>query len=455
MVKILHTDSRSFEREFAEYLAHKPEAGEAVRHDVRDIIDRVEAEGDKALIRYTEKFDKWHVTSAEHLRVTSQEIKNAVIACSEEVIAALQLAATRIRSYHERQMPSDFTYTDAQDVLLGNRWRPIQSVGIYVPGGLASYPSSVLMNAIPALVAGVKRIAMMVPAPGGVLNPAILAAASIAGITEIYKIGGAQAIAALAYGTDSIPKVAKIVGPGNAYVAQAKRELFGVVGIDMVAGPSEILVIADSHNDPQWIAADLMSQAEHDVQARAILITDSASFAETILEAVSTVLPQLKREKIARESWEKLGLIIVDRDFAGTVALADRIASEHVELAIEQPELMAAQISHAGALFLGRYTPEALGDYMAGPSHVLPTSGTAAFSSGLSVFDFIKRSSIICCSAASCDALADATIILANAEGLGAHALSVALRKNGPNQPYSNDHSGSKDTWRDDAKTSA
>jgi histidinol dehydrogenase len=440
MVKLLHSSDANFPAEFAAYLEYKPETGEEIRADVHQIISNIQIAGDDALIAYTEKFDKWPVGQAEKLRVSQEEIDNAWAVCPEPVRSALTLAAERIRAYHQRQMPSDFTYTDELGVMLGNRWNPIAAVGIYVPGGLASYPSSVLMNAIPAQVAGVARIAMVVPAPQGVLNPVILAAAHIAGITEIYKIGGAQAIAALAYGTDTIPKVDKIVGPGNAYVAQAKRELFGVVGIDMVAGPSEILVIADAKNNPDWIAADLLSQAEHDTQARSILITDDEAFGRAVITSVEAILPTLKREKIARESWENLGLVIIDKDFADTPRLANKIASEHVELAIDQPELLAPQITNAGALFLGRYTPEAIGDYVAGPSHVLPTSGTAAFSSGLSVFDFIKRSSIICCSAASCDALADATAILANAEGLGAHALSISLRKNG--QPHSIGNAG-------------
>jgi len=431
MVEFLRTEDAGFEERFAAYLAHKPETGGDIRSDVQKIISTIKTRGDSALIEYTEKFDKWQLGKAEALKVSKDEIAKARLSCSEEVTAALHFAAERIRVYHQKQMPADFSYTDDLGVTLGNRWTPLHSAGLYVPGGLASYPSSVLMNAIPALVAGVKRIAMVVPAPQGQLNPAILAAADIAGITEIYKIGGAQAVAALAYGTVTIPKVDKIVGPGNAYVAQAKRELFGEVGIDMVAGPSEILVIADNLTPPEWIAADLLSQAEHDAQARSILITDDEQYAKAVAGAIEKILPSLKREAIARKSWETLGLIIIDRNFSQTVKLADRIASEHVELAIENPEVMASRISNAGALFLGRYTPEAIGDYVAGPSHVLPTSGTAAFSSGLSVFDFIKRSSIICCSAASCDALADATAILANAEGLGAHGLSISLRKHG------------------------
>lgn len=442
MVKLIRTDSRSFQQEFSDYLAHKPETGADIRHDVQKIISTIKTRGDEALIEYTERFDKWVISSLLHLRVMQEEIDHAMSVCSEEVLSALAFAATRIRDYHVRQMPVDFTYTDELGVTLGNRWTALHSAGLYVPGGLASYPSSVLMNAIPALVAGVKRIAMVVPAPNGVLNPAILAAAQIAGITEIYKVGGAQAVAALAYGTATIPKVDKIVGPGNAYVAQAKRELFGEVGIDMVAGPSEILVIADNLNPPEWMAADLLSQAEHDTQARSILITNDEAYGVRVMGAVEAILPTLKREKIARESWEKLGLVIIDHDFSHTAELANRIASEHVELAIESPEVLAGKITNAGALFLGRYTPESIGDYVAGPSHVLPTSGTAAFSSGLSVFDFIKRSSIICCSAASCGALADATAILANAEGLGAHALSITLRKDGQPQSHSNTYSG-------------
>jgi len=345
-----------------------------------------------------------------------------------ETVAALRLAAGRIESFHRRQLPQAIDYVDALGVRLANRWRPISAAGLYVPGGTAAYPSSVLMNAIPAKVAGVERLVMTVPARGGVVNPLVLAAAELVGIDEIYRVGGAQAIAALAFGTATIAPVDKIIGPGNAYVAAAKRRVFGRVGIDMIAGPSEILVVADRHNDPQWIAADLVSQAEHDSAAQAILVTDDAAFAAEVEAAVECHLARLPRAQIARASWQAHGAILLVADWEQAVALIDRIAPEHLELALEEADALAERVNHAGAIFLGRHTPEAIGDYIAGPNHVLPTARSARFASGLGVLDFLKRSSLVRCEPASLAALAPAAIRLADAEGLEAHALSLSIR---------------------------
>ncbi len=429
MVKLLYTNTADFQEHFAGWLETKPESSDAIRQTVQDILHNIQEKGDAKLLEYTTRFDRWAPKNAEELQVSEKQIDDAYACCSKEIIAALEMAADRIRLYHERQMPASFEYQDGDGVVLGNRWTPMESAGLYVPGGLAAYPSSVLMNAIPAKVAGVSDVVMVSPAPEGVLSPIILAAAKVVGVTEIYKVGGAQALGALAWGTETMPRVRKIVGPGNAYVAEAKRQLFGVVGIDMIAGPSEILVVADNNNKPEWIAADLLSQAEHDVQARSALITDSREFAESVIQAVERILPTLRRQKIARQSWEERGLVIIDAHFKHTRALINTIAPEHLELALDNPEAMVKDIHNAGAIFLGRYTPEAIGDYMAGPSHVLPTSGTAVFSSGLSVYDFIKRTSLIGCTREAFAHLAEATELLANAEGLGAHALSVALRR--------------------------
>lgn len=429
MVKIFDTSEISPEEIAAFFQNVNEEAAEQVTKTVREIIKDVDFERDKALIKYTNKFDRANISDADELLVSSEEIDEACKNCDPELLSALELAAERIALYHEKQMPRDFSYKDKQGVTLGNVWKPLWSVGVYVPGGLASYPSSVLMNAVPARVAGVKEIIMVVPAPEGNLNPAVLAAARIAGVDQIFKVGGAQAVAALAFGTETVPNVDKIVGPGNAYVAAAKRELFGTVGIDMIAGPSEILVVADKKTDPEWIAADLLSQAEHDENARSILVTDKHDYADKVVEAIEWHLSTLERADIARKSWENNGAIIVDHKFKNVVDLVDYIAPEHLELAIDKPEKLAKQISNAGAIFLGRYTPEAIGDYTAGPSHVLPTSGTAWFSSGLSVYDFLKRMSVIGCTEKSFEALADATQLLAESEGLGAHALSISLRR--------------------------
>src|SRR6185295_1821806 len=347
-----------------------------------------------------------------------------------DTVAALRVAAERIEAFHRRQLPSDIDYVDDVGVRLGQRWRPIEAVGLYVPGGTASYPSSVLMNAIPARVAGVERLVMTVPAPDGVLNPLVLAAARLAGIDEIYRIGGAQAIAALAYGTATIAPVVKIVGPGNAYVAAAKRRVFGQVGIDMIAGPSEVVVIADKDNDPAWIAADLLAQAEHDAAAQSILITDDAGFGRAVVAAVKAQLATLPRASVAGASWENFGAVIVVESLDEAPVLVDRLAPEHLEIATEDPESLSAAIRNAGAIFLGRYTPEVIGDYVAGPNHVLPTARSARFASGLSVLDFMKRTSILKLDAESLNALSAEAMSLAKAEGLEAHRRSVAIRLN-------------------------
>lgn len=405
------------------------EAGEKQVGDVVSVIIKdVRNNGDKALLSYTQKFDRFEAT-AENIRITPHEIADALSLCAPELIKSLKTAAARIRDYSEKQMPAHLDYTDELGVRLGHRWTPLQSVGLYVPGGTAAYPSSVLMNAMLAKVAGVERIVMVVPSPDGVLNPALLAAAHVAGIEEIYKIGGAQAVAALAYGTETIRAVDKIVGPGNAYVAEAKRQVFGTVGIDMIAGPSEILVIADDKNNPVWIAADLLSQAEHDKEAQSILITTSKHFADKVCAEVTKILATLPRRDIAEASWERYGAVILVNNWEEACAVSNSIAPEHMELAIENPDSLLPMIAHAGAIFLGRHTPEAIGDYLAGPSHVLPTSRTARFSSGLSVFDFLKRTSIIGCSSESLDKLSGFAEVLATTEGLDAHALSVTIRR--------------------------
>lgn len=395
---------------------------------VSGIIQRVRAEGDAALIAYTEQFDKLSL-SAEGLRFSKAEIAEGAAQCDASVRAALQLAAQRIRAYHQAQLPQDYLGYDATGTQLGWRWNALDAVGLYVPGGQASYPSSVLMNAIPAKVAGVSRLVMVVPTPNGIINPAVLAAAEVAGVDEIYRIGGAQAVAALAYGTETIRPVDKIVGPGNAYVAEAKRQVFGTVGIDMIAGPSEILVVADNENNPDWIAADLLSQAEHDADAQSILITNDAVYAELVAVSVEETLRTLPREAIARQSWERHGAIITVSEWAEAYPLINQLAPEHLELAVADPDAMLPHIRHAGAIFMGRYTPEALGDYLAGPSHVLPTSRTARFSSGLGVFDFIKRTSLIGATPSALAQLGEAAALLADAEGLQAHALSLRIRQ--------------------------
>ena len=426
----LRLDARApdFATAFRELVDARREVDEDVDAAVAAIIAAVRERGDAALLEYTAHFDRLTVSSAAELRVPRARIEAARRECGNEAIDALEFAARRIEAYHRKQMPAGLDYIDEAGVRLGARWTPVSSVGLYVPGGTAAYPSSVLMNAIPARVAGVERLAMVVPSPDGALNPLVLAAAEIAGVGEIWRIGGAQAIAALAYGTATVQAVDKIVVPGNAYVAAAKRRVFGTVGIDMIAGPSEILVVADGANEPDWIAADLLSQAEHDVAAQSILITDDAAFADAVERAVEARLGTLPRGPIARESWRRNGAVIVVARLADAPALVDRLAPEHLELAVADPDALAARIRHAGAIFLGRFTPEAVGDYVAGPSHVLPTSRSARFSSGLGVLDFLKRTSLIGCDAASLAALGPAAVTLAGEEGLATHALSVSVR---------------------------
>lgn len=423
----LSTADAGFEAAFADLLGAKREVQEDLNQAVAAILADVRARGDAALLDYTRRWDRLDLT-ADRLAITADEVAAAIAQCDAATLSALRLAAERIEAFHRRQTVEATSYTDAAGVRLGARWTPVGAVGLYVPGGTAAYPSSVLMNAIPAKVAGVDRIAMVVPTPDGKLNPLVLAAAHLAGVTEIYRVGGAQAVAALAYGTATIRPVDKITGPGNAYVAAAKRQVFGTVGIDMIAGPSEILVVADAANDPAWIAADLLSQAEHDTSAQSILITDDAAFAHAVEAAVETHLATLPRAAIARESWNAHGAIIRVRSLDEAVALVDRLAPEHLELAIADPDALAAKIRNAGAIFLGRYTPEAIGDYVAGPNHVLPTARSARFSSGLNVLDFMKRTTLVGCSPTSLAAIGPAAVALAEAEGLGAHALSVAIR---------------------------
>jgi histidinol dehydrogenase len=425
----LKTADPDFEDRFTSLLAAKRESASDVNDAVAAIIARVRAEGDHALIDLTETYDGLDLRKTG-IRVAPAEIAAARGRVDAKTLAALKLAHDRILGHHRRQLPKDDRYRDVQGVELGMRWTPVASVGLYVPGGTASYPSSVLMNAVPAKVAGVARIVMVVPSLKGALNPLVLAAAELAGVSEIYRVGGAQAIAALAYGTKSIKPVVKIVGPGNAYVAAAKRQVFGQVGIDMVAGPSEVVVIADRDNDPAWIAADLLAQAEHDVAAQAILITDDADFADAVEAAVEAELAVLPRAAVARASWQDFGAIILVKSLDQAPAIADRLAPEHLEIATSDPDALAARVHDAGAIFIGRYTPEVIGDYVAGCNHVLPTARSARFASGLGVLDFMKRTSILKLNAESLNALGPAAMTLAKAEGLDAHRRSVAIRLN-------------------------
>lgn len=418
-----------FERDFAAFLATKREVSDDVDQAVRDIIDRVRAEGDAALIDYTRRFDQLDLAETG-MAVGATEIAEATAAVDPGTLDALRLAHQRIKAHHERQMPRDDRYVDAIGVELGSRWTAVESVGLYVPGGTASYPSSVLMNAVPAKVAGVERVVMVVPSPRGTLNPLVLAAADLAGVTEIYRVGGAQAVAALAYGTQTIAPVAKIVGPGNAYVAAAKRRVFGTVGIDMIAGPSEVLVIADRNNDPAWIAADLLAQAEHDTAAQSILITDDAMLAGAVEAEVERQIALLSRGETAAASWRDFGAVILVETLDQAVPLANRIAAEHLELAMDDAEAFLPLIRNAGAIFVGRHTPEVIGDYVGGSNHVLPTARSARFSSGLSVLDFVKRTSILKLGPDQLRALGPAAIALARAERLDGHAASVAIRFN-------------------------
>ncbi|MCJ9430514.1 histidinol dehydrogenase [Kordiimonas marina] len=427
MAERLNSRAADFEAAFTALLSAKRETTPDVREAVRHILADVQADGDDALYRLTERFDRFDART-RGLKIGDAEVDAAVASVDADTMHALSIAADRIRAFHARQLPADIDYKDDTGTRLGQVWKPVEAAGLYVPGGTASYPSSVLMNAIPAAVAGVDRVVMVVPTPDDVLNPLVLAAARLGGVTEIYRIGGAQAVGALAYGTETIAPVDKIVGPGNAYVAEAKRQVFGQVGIDTIAGPSEILVVADDQNDPRWIAADLLSQAEHDTAAQSILITDNASFADKVEAAVEEHLKTLPRKDIAGTSWADFGAIIVVDTLKHALPLINRLAPEHLELATENPEELMAGVKNAGAIFLGRHTPEAIGDYVAGPNHVLPTARAARFSGGLSVYDFMKRTTFVGCTADSLADIGPAAIRLAEEEGLGAHALSVAIR---------------------------
>jgi histidinol dehydrogenase len=426
MIRLSSTDP-DFETRFTALLSQARETTETVDRAVADIIAAVRTRGDTAIIDYTARFDRQSLT-ADRLRISTAEVDAATASIPAELAAALDLAATRIEAFHRAQLPQDLRMTDAAGVTMGLRWNALDAVGLYVPGGKAAYPSSVLMNAIPARVAGVARIAMCVPTPDGILNPLVLAAARRSGVTEIYRIGGAQAVAALAYGTASIPSVDRIVGPGNAYVAEAKRQVFGRVGIDNIAGPSEVVVLADADNDPRRIAVDLLAQAEHDEAAQSILITDSNAFADTVADAVAAELPTLPRAAIAGASWHAHGAVIVVQNWTQAVALVDRLAPEHLQLMLRDPDAIFARVRHAGAVFLGEFCPEAVGDYVAGPNHVLPTGRTARFASGLSVYDFLKRTTFVSATKAALDQVGPAAVALAEAEGLQAHARSIALR---------------------------
>ncbi|SFI60466.1 histidinol dehydrogenase [Phyllobacterium sp. CL33Tsu] len=429
MAIVLKQSQPDFEAAFSAFLATKREVSEDVDRAAAEIIQRVRAEGDAALIEYSRRFDRIDL-EAHGIAISPAEIDAAVASAPAVTVEALTLARDRIHSHHARQLPKDDRYTDELGVELGSRWTAVESVGLYVPGGTASYPSSVLMNAVPAKVAGVERVVMVVPSPDGKLNPLVLVAARLAGVSEIYRVGGAQAIAALAYGTETIAAVVKIVGPGNAYVAAAKRRVFGTVGIDMIAGPSEVLILADKENDPEWIAADLLAQAEHDSAAQSILITDDAAFGEAVTAAVERQLLALPRRETASASWRDFGAVILVDDLEASLPLVNRIAAEHLEIATAEPEKLLAGVRNAGAIFVGRHTPEVIGDYVGGSNHVLPTARSARFSSGLSVLDYMKRTSILKLGADQLRALGPAAIELARAEGLDAHGRSVAIRLN-------------------------
>jgi histidinol dehydrogenase len=429
----LRLDSRSpdFQARFRDFLNIKREASQDVEDTVRAIIADVAARGDRALLELPRKFDRVDLSKVG-LRVSAAEVDAAERACDRKALDALALAGDRIEAYHRRQKPEDTHFTDALGVELGARWTAIEAVGLYVPGGTAAYPSSVLMNAVPAKVAGCERLVMVVPAPNGKLAPLVLAAAKLAGVDEVYRIGGAQAVAALAYGTETIAPVAKIVGPGNAYVAAAKRLVFGKVGIDMIAGPSEVLIIADKQANPDWIAADLLAQAEHDASAQSILITDDAALASAAERAIEAQLKTLPRAEVAAASWRDFGAIILVPSLADAIPLSDRLAPEHLEIEAENADALATRVRNAGAIFIGSHTPEAIGDYVAGSNHVLPTARSARFSSGLGVLDFMKRTSLLKCGPEQLRALGPAAIALGEAEGLTAHARSVSIRLNLP-----------------------
>ncbi|MBW4506716.1 MAG: histidinol dehydrogenase [Scytonematopsis contorta HA4267-MV1] len=424
-MQILKNTDQDFSAKFQALVNERREVTVDVSGTVQEIIADVKVRGDAAVKEYTNRFDHYHPQS---FRLSETYIAEHAAKCPVEVTTALEVAAQRIAAFHEKQLPQNIAYTDTLGVNLGLNWVALPTVGIYVPGGRASYPSSVLMNALPAKIAGVERIVMVVPMPRGEINPVVLAAAEIAGVTEIYSIGGAQAVAALAYGTESIAPVDKIVGPGNAYVAEAKRQVFGRVGIDSIAGPSEILVVADSNNNPDWIAWDLLSQAEHDPSAQSILITDSESFALKTIAAVEEILVNLSTKEVASASWEKHGAVIIVSNLEESIFLLNQLAPEHVELCIDEAQVFASQIKCAGSMFLGRHTPEAIGDYVGGPNHVLPTARSARFASGLSVYDFVKRITYLQCDEQALQNIGKAAITLAEAEGLPAHAGSVAVR---------------------------
>ena len=428
MVKILRENNQNFQENFKKILFKREMIDSSVDQVVENIIKKIKDDSDSGLLKLTQKYDNFKVSDVNQLFVRSEEIEKSKKMVNPKVLSSLKSAIKRIKDYHKRQIPKNDIFRDKHGILLGGLWNPIESVGLYVPGGTAAYPSSLIMNAVPAIVAGVRRIVITVPAINGILNPVILACASLLGIKEIYKIGGAQAIAALAIGTKKIKKVDKIVGPGNAYVATAKKKLFGIVGIDMIAGPSEILIIADKNNNPEHIAIDLLSQAEHDKLAQSILITDNENFANEVIDEIKTLLKKLDRKEIASESWNNYGVVIISKSIQSSISLANEIAPEHLELAIDNSTKYLDKIKNAGAVFLGKYTPEAIGDYVAGPNHVLPTDRTAKFSSGLNVLDFFKRTSIVSCNSENLKKIGKDAIILANQEGLQAHALSIECR---------------------------
>lgn len=429
MAARLNSTDASFAEQFSAMLGAKREDAQDVNSAVSEILADVRARGDEAVIEYTEKFDRFSVNELG-LQITPDEIAQATERCSPDIRDALQVALERIRAFHEKQLPANVSYTDEAGVELGHRWTAVEAAGLYVPGGTAAYPSSVLMNAVPAKTAGVERLCMVVPTPDGVTNDQVLTAAAMAGVDEIYRIGGAQAIGALAYGTETIAPVAKIVGPGNAFVAAAKRQVFGTVGIDMIAGPSEVLILADGENSADWIAADLLAQAEHDVSAQSILITDSETLANDVMAAVDGQLKTLPRAEIAAQSWQDNGVVILVPSLLEAIGLVNRIAPEHLEISAANETELSEAVRNAGAIFLGPHTPEAVGDYVGGPNHVLPTARSARFSSGLGVLDFMKRTSLLRCSSEALRAIGPAAVTLGRAEGLEAHARSVALRLN-------------------------
>ena len=429
MKKILNFDSKGFSEKLNDYISNNRSTNLDVSEKVKIILESIICEGDKALSELTFKYDNYDIMK-EGICVDKKDIDAAYRECEKELVDAIEKAADRISAFHERQLPNNISYKDDSNVQLASRWTPLDSVGLYVPGGKASYPSSVIMTAIPAKTAKVPEVSMCVPCPKGYLNPSILVAAKVCGVEKIYKIGGAQAIAAMAYGTNTVKKVNKIFGPGNAWVAEAKRQLFGKVGIDMIAGPSEILVISDNKSDPNWIAADLLSQAEHDTESQSILITDNLDFAKNVENAINSLIKSLKRKEIAEASWNNNGIIIVIEDLMHSIDIINKIAPEHLEISVDNPEDIAKKINNAGSIFLGRFVPEAIGDYIAGPNHVLPTARTARFSSGISTIDYMRRTSLIKCDSGALNEIAPSAIKIAENEGLDAHALSMKIRMN-------------------------